>query len=72
MPKPRLPTEIEQKLPADIVRLIYTFVASETRRQSPLMSHAGQTAIRSLQSSPKLKGRNEMYLYGLDDFLLPH
>lgn len=71
MPKPRLPQEIEQKLPADMVRIIYSFVASEPKRQSPVMSHAGQTAIRSLQSSPKLKGKNEMYLYGLDDFLLP-
>ena len=72
MPKPRLPQEIEQKLPADMVRLIYSFLASETPKQkSPQMSHIGQTAIRAFQTSPKLKGKNDMYLYGLDDFLLP-
>lgn len=71
MPKPRLPYEIEQRLPADVCWYISRFLVSEPKPKSPVMSHAGQNAIRSLQNSPKLKGKNEMYLYGLDDFLLP-
>ena len=71
MPKPRLPYDVEHLFPVVVVHIIYSFLPSEPKKSPSLMSHAGQTAIRTIQTSPKLKGKTEMFLYGLDDFVLP-
>lgn len=63
--KPRLPPQIEAKLPEDVVRHIYRFVPRP--KKSPPPSPSLQRALEALQRSPK---RTPMDLYGLDDFVL--
>ena len=64
--KPRLPVEIENQLPDDVVRHIYRFIPYPRKRKTPV-SPSYQRALEALQKSPK---RNAMDLYGLDDFVL--
>jgi hypothetical protein len=68
MTKPQLPPQIEAKLPAEVVRLLYSFVPHlpKPKKQAP-PSPSLQRALEALQRSPK---RTAMDLYGLDDFVL--
>lgn len=63
--KPRLPREIEQLLPMEIVRQINKFVPKLPKPATP--SPGLQRELERLQRSP---ARNAMDLYGLDDFVL--
>jgi hypothetical protein len=66
--KPKLPREIQQKFPIDIVCLIYSFVPPlpvNTPYESPGLQHQ----LERIQKSP-LRGKNEMYMKGFDDFIL--
>jgi hypothetical protein len=63
--KPRLPPQVEEKLPEDVLRHIYRFVPKTPKPQPPSPSY--QRALEKLQKSPK---RTAMDLYGLDDFVL--
>ena len=65
--KPRLPVEIENQLPEDVVRHIYRFVPRPKKQRTPPVSPSYQRALEALQKSPK---RTAMDLYGLDDFVL--
>lgn len=67
MKKPRLPYEIEQKLPACLLRYMYTFVPKHSR---PIPPPQGlQRSLEKLQKSysPKLTA---MCLMDLEDFML--
>jgi hypothetical protein len=63
--KPRLPPQLEQKLPEDVLRHLYRFVPRPRKSQPP--SPSLQRVLEKLQYSPK---RTAMDLYGLDDFIL--
>lgn len=65
MTKPALPPQIEERLPVEVVCLIYSFVPHIRKRKSP--SDSLQRALAKLQQSPK---RSAMDLYGFDDFVL--
>jgi hypothetical protein len=65
--KPRLPVEIENQLPEDVVRHIYRFIPYPRKKKTPPVSPSYQRALEALQKSPK---RTAMDLYGLDDFVL--
>lgn len=70
MEKPRLPRELELKLPPELVHIIYQFAGKHPKPKSPVLSHTVQKTITQIQNSPALKGKNEMFLYGLEDYLL--
>lgn len=75
MVKPQLPTEIETRLPLSVVRYINAFVPhlpinkksnhTHSFTISPRMEHD----IKLLQQHA-LKGKDEMWLRDLDDFIL--
>lgn len=71
--KPRLPYKLEAKLPDDILIHIYSFVPHlpKPKKQSSICSVSPnmERNIRAIQSN-SLKGKNEMYLRDLDDFIL--
>ena len=64
--KPRLPAEIEARLPLDVLRHLYRFVPHLPKKR-PAARPGLQQALTRLQTSPKLTA---MALYGLDDFVL--
>jgi hypothetical protein len=67
--KPRLPREIELMLPTDIVWLISTYLEN-VKKASPTYKHDTlQKELTKIQRSP-LRGKNEMYMKDLDDFIL--
>lgn len=63
--KPRLPKEIEKRLPSEIVHFIYQFVPHKPKPSPPMPGL--QKQLTKLQKSPKL---TSMGLYNLDDFVL--
>ena len=66
--KPKLPDEISRTLPTDLLRHIYSFVPPlppVTPKHSPSL----QRELERIQRSP-LRGKNEMYLKGFEDFIL--
>jgi hypothetical protein len=72
--KPQLPPEIAALLPLEIVKHIYKFVPhlKPKKDRSPgslTLSPAAERDLRLIQYST-LKGKNEMYLWDLDDFIL--
>ena len=67
MTKPKLPDEIEAKLPLDVLRYMYTFVPHDRKKKTPPASPSLQRELERLQRSPK---RTAMDLFGLDDFVL--
>jgi hypothetical protein len=67
--KPTLPIEIQDVLNDDVIRVIYSFVPHLRKKQSPKVSPSLQYHLAKLQRSP-LRGKNEMYLKGFDDFIL--
>jgi hypothetical protein len=77
--KPELPPELISIFPTEIVEHIYTFVPhfpNPRKSKSPhICSYSPQMErdLRVLQSklySPKTKGKNGMYLYDLEEFVL--
>jgi len=69
MVKPRLPDSIAKLLPLDVIWYISTFVPHREKRQTPSSSPTLQKDLKRLQNM-KLKGKNEMYLRDLEEFLL--
>lgn len=76
--KPRMPDEIERMFPEEIVRKIYTFVPHlpKPKKSSPTLDGLGcsvspnmERDLRLLQSKT-LKGKSEMFLWELEDFVL--
>ena len=72
--KPQLPPEIVALLPQSVVDKIYRYVPhlKPNKDKSPYgvtMSPQAERDLRLIQFSP-LKGKCEMYLFGLDDFVL--
>ncbi len=65
--KPELPDQIKQRFPKEVVGLIMKFVSHLPKEKMP--SPNLQRELERLQRSP-LRGKNEMYLRGLDDFIL--
>lgn len=65
--KPELPREIQTLLPKDVVALIRSFTPHLPKSNPP--SPGLQRELERIQRSPLL-GKNEMYLKGLDDFIL--
>lgn len=65
--KPQLPDEIRLKFPSEIIHIISSFVPHlpPKKQTSPSL----QRELKRLQCSP-LRGKNEMYLKGFDDFVL--
>lgn len=71
--KPTLPLTIENRLPDDVLRMIYTYVPHfpKQKKVSPkwTVSPSMERDLRMIQQST-IKGRNEMYMRDLDDFIL--
>jgi hypothetical protein len=67
--KPTLPMDIQDMLPDDIIRVINSFIPHLRKKQSPKLSPSLQYHLAKIQRSP-LRGKNEMYLKGFDDFIL--
>ena len=67
--KPRLPREIELMLPTDIVWLISTYLENVKKVSPPYKHDTLQKELTKIQRSP-LRGKNEMYMKDLDDFIL--
>lgn len=65
--KPELPREIQNLLPKDVVALIRSFTPHIQKSNPP--SPGLQRELERIQRSPA-RGRNEMYMKGLDDFIL--
>lgn len=65
MTKPVLPPCIEERLPVEIINLIYTFVPHFRKKKTPTIGL--QRVLEKLQKSPK---RTAMDMYGFDDFVL--
>jgi hypothetical protein len=65
--KPQLPHEIRLKFPPEIVHIIASYVPHLPLKEYP--SPSLQREFKRIQT-PKLHGKNEMYLKDFDDFLL--
>jgi hypothetical protein len=73
--KPALPRLIENVLPDDVLRCIYSFVPhlqKPKKRTSPPCYSVSPNMNRDLRliQQAMLKGKNEMYMRDLDDFIL--
>lgn len=66
--RPRLPYEIEQQLPACLLRYMYTFVPKTPPPSPPSPSLQRELTALQKRCSPGKKA--PMYLFGLDDFVL--
>ena len=67
MSKPRLPPQLEARIPDDVLRYLYTFVPRIPKQKVTSVSPGTQKALEAIQRSPK---RTAMDMYGLDDFVL--
>ncbi len=71
--KPQLPPEIAALFPQNVVDYIYRFIPHLKPRKSPAlgftMSPKAETELRMIQWAG-MKGKSEMYLRGLGDFVL--
>ena len=67
--KPELPIQIQDLLSPDVICHIQRFVPHLPKKKTPPASPSLQRELERLQRSP-LRGINEMYLKGFDDFIL--
>lgn len=72
--KPQLPPEIERMLPENVLKRIYEFVphlpkAKPSPKLQCTVSPSMERDLRLIQHK-LLKGKSEMYLRELDDFVL--
>ena len=65
----KLPEEIEELFPEDIVKHIYSFIPYPKKQTSPNTSPSLQKELQKIQSI-KLSGKSAMYMKDLEDFLL--
>ena len=66
--RPRLPYEVEQRLPGEIVKHIYSFLPYP-RKKKVEHSPSLQRELTRIQSV-ELKGKSGMYMKDLDEFCL--
>jgi hypothetical protein len=66
MPKPRLPREIELRIPPDVLHYMYGYLAPEPRIPQSPPSPGLQRELTLLQG----KSNPAMFLMDLDDFIL--
>jgi hypothetical protein len=72
--KPQLPPEIESLLPLEVIKMIYKFVPHNKPKKdkspsSLTLSPQAERDLRLIQYG-NYKGKNDMYLFDLDDFIL--
>lgn len=67
--KPRLPSEIELRFPVEIVQIIYSFVPKLPKPIATFSEQAKRDLVQ-IQNSPKLKGHSEMFMYGLEEYIV--
>jgi len=72
--KPRLPSDYEARLPDEVLQYLYTFVPHIVKKKSPPQtlcrySPNMERDLRLLQSRD-LRGKDNMFLRDLDDFIL--
>lgn len=60
---------LEPILPMDLVYVIYTFLPKPPKKKKEQVSPSFQKELQKIQSL-ELKGKNGMYMKGLDDFVL--
>lgn len=56
-------------LPDDLLRLLVTYIPPRPRKWTPRLSPTAERDLRKIQKS-MLRGKNELYMRDLDDFLL--
>lgn len=66
--RPKLPSVIEQQLPEEIVKRIYSYLPYP-KKQKAQHSPSLQKELTKIQST-ELKGKSTTYMKGLDDFCL--
>ena len=69
MVKPILPREISMNLPADVLRVIYSYVPHKPKVKTPEGSPSLQKELARKQTK-FLSGKSAMFMYELDDFML--
>ena len=67
--KPRLPQDIVQLFPKETIGLIYSYVPHYEKEEVKEVSPSFEREVKRIQNM-KLKGRDAMYLYDFDDFIL--
>jgi hypothetical protein len=74
--KPQIPKEIEDRLPLDVVKHIYSFVPHNKKPKKDKTPQLGFTVspymerdLRLLQSR-ELRGKNELWMRDLEEFVL--
>ncbi len=60
---------LESVLPLDLVYVIHTYLPRPPKKKKEQVSPTFQKELQKIQSI-ELKGKNEMYMIGLEDFLL--
>ena len=65
----KLPEEIEQLYPEDIINHIYSYIPYPKKHSSPNSSPSLQKELQKIQSV-KINKKSEMYMKDLEDFLL--
>jgi hypothetical protein len=65
----KLPDEVEQRLPAEIVRHIYSFLPYPPKKKTPAQSPSLQKELERIQAAP-MKGTSAMFLKDLGAFCL--
>ncbi len=65
----RLPAEVAALFPQSVVDLIHSFVPKNPKPKTPAPSPAMERDLRRIQNTI-LKGKSEMFLRDLDDFIL--
>lgn len=69
MAKPKLPQEVVERLPQDIVRYIYSYIPHLEKKKASSVSPQMQKDLLRIQHM-NLRGKKDTYLRELEDFLL--
>jgi hypothetical protein len=65
----KLPEEIEQLYPEDIINHIYSYIPYPKKQSSPNSNPSLQKELQKIQSN-KFNKKSSMYMKGLEHFLL--
>ena len=65
--KPTLPPEITDKLPSNLIHIIYSFVPHLEKEK--VKSPSLERELKRIQTI-ELKGKSNMFMKNLDDFIL--
>jgi hypothetical protein len=69
MVKPRLPEQIEEQLPEDVIKYIYRYVPHLDKIKTPTTSPSLERELKRIQIKT-LQGKSTMYMKELEDFIL--